>query len=728
MSNVELFSQNELAADEAELLKAAFEAEALSGPIEAMPWLLRSSGLYKWSSLTHPTTNPVLGGVEAALEAEVGSEALSPIVFQREELRLDVDGNYPQMTASGTLYRSFVLRVHWIANLVAVGPRTWTGTIWYKDGSVASFPYTSVKITAVRSLFASGRSATVTFSGGGALPRRRTYRFASNYFHPAEFEYDHESGVVPDLDIDTCAHPNRPATLPCQVLTTETIYRRAGFDATRNPAISDIPTDGPDVNLTWSDAEMHDAMQTYWSRFANKPQWALWVLFAKQHDIGPNLGGIMFDDIGPNHRQGTAIFYDSFISNAPAGDPAPAAAVKRLHFWTAIHEMGHAFNLAHSWQKDLGTPWIPLAAEPEARSFMNYPYFVAGGETAFFSNFEYRFTDSELLFLRHAPERFVQMGNADWFDHHGFEGASTLGANGFDLEIGVDRAKPIYDFLEPVVLEIKLTNISAEPKIVPSDILLDTGGMVVILKKAGKPARQWLPYAHQCRRAAAMVLQPGQEITESLFVSAGVNGWDLAEPGHYTVQMSMQINGADLLSNELQLRVAPPKSYEEEYVAQGVYTDEGGRVMAFDGSLVLDAGRNAWLELVERLPNSRAAAHARIALALPMTRNYRLLRIDAPEKAMAIDGRAAFAVAKKRPEEAAKHLEAALVDEAEVSATTLGRVDFEYYGKTYADWLKDSGADKEAKQVGDTVRKVAAKLARHHPAPKSQGAHKVAAE
>ena len=127
---------------------------------------------------------------------------------------------------------------------------------------------------------------------------------------------------------------------------------------------------------------MHDAMQIYWSHFANVPQWRLWVLFASLHDRGASLGGIMFDDIGPNHRQGTSLFNDSFIKNAPNGDPNPAAWVQRMKFWTACHEMGHAFNLAHSWQKALGTPWIPLANENEARSFMNYPYNVAGGQAA----------------------------------------------------------------------------------------------------------------------------------------------------------------------------------------------------------------------------------------------------------------------------------------------------------------------------------------------------------
>jgi hypothetical protein len=742
MSNVEFLSRNELAADEAELIKTALEAQELNVPIEGFLSLLRVSGLYSWSSklpfasAQRPVAIQPLSGPELEAppqtEAVSSGDALLPIVFQREELRIDVDGNYPQMTASGTLYRDFLLRVHWIARLTPIGPNLWSGSIWYKDGAVASFPYTSVKVHAIRSLFPALRSAVVTFSGGGATARTRAYRFASSYFHEAEFEYDHEVGVTPELQVDTCAHPNHPASLSCQTLTIETVFRRAGFNARRNPATTPIANDGPDPGLQWSDAEMHDAMQIYWSRFANKPQWALWVLFAKQHDMGSGLGGIMFDDIGPNHRQGTAVFYDSFISEAPPGDPAPGDAITRLHFWTAVHEMGHAFNLAHSWQKELGppwgSPWIPLVNEPEARSFMNYPYGVSGGESAFFSDFEYRFSDGELLFMRHAPERFVQMGNADWFDHHGFEGPKAVGTPSFAVDIGVNRTQPTFDFLEPVVLEVRLTNISREPKIVPSDVLLDTGRMVVVLKKDGKPARRWSPYATHCRKPTATVLQPGEEITESLFISAGVNGWDLAEPGLYTVQMAMEVDGIDLRSNTLRLRVTPPKSYDEEYVAQDIHTDAAGRVMAFDGSLVLDDGVNGWLELIGRLPTSKAAAHARIALALPLTRNYRVLRIDASPEAASIDGKAAFAVSKKKPDEASKLLGAVLVDNAEAAVATLGRVDYEYYGNIYAGWLKSSGADKEAKQVGDTVKKAAAAAKRSYPAAKSQVTAKAAAE
>lgn len=667
--------------------------------------------------MPRPMPDPVPIGRGSAATGEAALTPL-PIGFEREELRLDVDGQYPQMAASGVLQRGFSSRVHWIARLEADGANAWTGRIWYKDGDTAALPHTTVRITAVRSFFANQREATVTFSGS-ASPRTRTLSFSSFYFHKAEFEYDNEVGAAPMLDIDTGSHPNRPAGMPTGNLTIETVYRRSGFDAARNAAATAIPNDGPDPNATWSDAEMHDAMQTYWSRFANAPQWALWVLFAKRHDIGSSLGGIMFDDIGPNHRQGTAVFTDSFVATPPAGDPAPAAWVDRMMFWTAVHEMGHAFNLAHSWQKHLGTPWIPLSSEPEARSFMNYPFRVAGGQSAFFADFEFRFSDPELVFMRHAPERFVQQGNADWFDHHGFEGAAMDPEGSFHLQLRVDRSRPIFDFLEPIVLELRLTNLSGAPKIAPADLLEDAAHMTVVVKRDGRPTRQWLPFAHYCRKAETTVLMPGDSRTESLFVSAGRNGWDLAEPGLYTIQVAIEVEGYDVVSEPLRLRVTPPRGYDEELVAQDVFTDDAGRVMAFDGSRALEAGNDAWRSLVDRLPKSRAAVHARVALALPEGRDYRCLRIDAPAAATAIDGeaaKAAFEVVRKDAEGCRKALDKALVADADMAAETLGRADFEYYTAAYAGWLKDNGDKAAAKKVGDMARKAAARLApSEHP-------------
>jgi hypothetical protein len=650
------------------------------------------SGLYecRMPIATIPV-NPVSGGRLA------GSEGLGAVgIGQRfiaEPLRLDVDGRYPQHVASGSVIRSMTSSVQWIANLTPAGANRWTGTIWYKDGNVTGFPYTTVEIHVAPSAFPAQHNATAKFSGGGGSTLVRSYKFSSGYFHSVDFEFDSAEGEQATIDIDTHAHPNHPGTIPAERLSIQTVYQRAGFDVTTSPG-GPVPIAGAGVDAKWSNQEMHDAMQTYWSRFAPRAQWAMWVFFASLHESGTNLGGIMFDDIGPNHRQGTAIFNDSFIANPPAGDPAPAAWVRRMLFWTACHEMGHAFNLAHAWQKALGTPWIPLTNTPEARSFMNYPYKVAGGQMAFFQNFEFRFDDSELLFMRHAPNRFVQMGNADWFDHHAFEGANVSPEPALRLEVRVNRNQPIFEFLEPPVLELKLTNTSPDPQTLAQDILLDTEAMTVIVKKDGKPARRLVPYARYCRQSRVQVLAPTESLYESLFVGAGRNGWDLAEPGNYTVQIALRVGEEDIVSNPLRLRVRPPQGYDEEVLAQDFFSDDVGRVISFDGSRFFDGANDTLREISTRFADRLVAIHARIALGTQMMRRYK--RLGASEEHPS-GLRIEYDPARAR--EAVELLDRALVAQPDAAAGSLGHVDYRWYSERYADWLAEEQDPQDAARV-----------------------------
>jgi hypothetical protein len=442
--------------------------------------------------------------------------------------------------------------------------------------------------------------------------------------------------------------------------------------------------------------EMHDAMQIHWSRFANAAQWAMWVFYASLHESGTNLGGIMFDDIGPNHRQGTALFVDSFIAQPPQNDPSPAAWIDRMRFWTAVHEMGHAFNLAHSWQKSLGTPWVPLADDPEARSFMNYPYSVAGGQAAFFSTFEFRFTDQELLFIRHAPERFVQMGNAAWFDHHGFEEAPTAEDRTLALEIRVNRERERYEFLEPVWLELKLTNTGQQPQLVDADAL-DAGSLTLILKKQGREARQLVPFRQKCIEPATKVLMPGDSVYGTVLASAGINGWDVAEPGTYLVQAAARVGDEDVISNPLVLRIAPPVSHEEEYVASDVLTQDTARVLVFGGSRFLEGSNDVLREVVDRLPDRRIALHARVALGNPLILDYKL--IEPTEDLLGRKCR----IEKAKPDEAMTLIEPALVQQADTAAESFGHIRYRGLAERVARRFVQAGAEAEAASTLDSL-------------------------
>ena len=148
----------------------------------------------------------------------------------------------------------------------------------------------------------------MTYTGGGSTARTTRYQYVSQYFHPIEFEFDAAAGISGVTSINTGDHPTRPSGLPLEAISLETVYRRAGFDVTKSGGDSVVPLAGAGADAVWSNQEMHDAMQVYWSRFAPKAQWSVWVFFAALHEQGASLGGIMFDDIGPNQRQGTAIF------------------------------------------------------------------------------------------------------------------------------------------------------------------------------------------------------------------------------------------------------------------------------------------------------------------------------------------------------------------------------------------------------------------------------------
>ena len=195
---------------------------------------------------------------------------------------------------------------------------------------------------------------------------------------------------------------------------------------------------------------------------------------------------------------------------------------------------------------------------------MNYPYNVAGGQAAFFADFEYRFSDQELVFIRHAPERFVQMGNAAWFDHHGFEEAAVPAEPTLQLELRVNRERARYEFMEPVWLELKLKNVGDQPRLVDADVL-DADSLTVILKKQGKEARQLIPFRQKCTRPVTKALMPGDSIYGTVLASAGLNGWDVAEPGTYTIQAAAHFDDEDVVSAPLR-----PQDRPAELTRRGV--------------------------------------------------------------------------------------------------------------------------------------------------------------
>jgi hypothetical protein len=162
-------------------------------------------------------------------------------------------------------------------------------------------------------------------------------------------------------------------------------------------------------------------------------------------------------------------------------------------------------------------PAAPLPRQPWALSYVNYPFNYPAGLDAFFAAFEYGFSPNELVFLRHAPERFVQMRAEPWLVNHGFEKDAfeqlrSVASGALELELRVHR-ETRFEFLEPVVVELKLKNVSVTPVIVDSNAL-NGDELAIVVEKAGGDSKRWLPFARYCPAPSPKVLQPRGSVVQ----------------------------------------------------------------------------------------------------------------------------------------------------------------------------------------------------------------------
>jgi hypothetical protein len=605
-----------------------------------------------------------------------------------ETIRLDVDGTFPQMMASGSYERTMLSLAKptcWIAHpLKAVSYGTWEGPIVKVWGDASLIPHTKVSIHATPSqMYAFRARMTITFSGGPPAVTR-VLEFISPWFREVTFEFDTVQDSPRVTTINTCAHANHPSSLPCENLTFDKVYDRAGVDVTQSPHRRTVPLADAGGAGLWSDAELDAAMHKYWSTYSDSPDWAIWVLFAGKHER-TTLLGTMFDYSDQNQRQGCAIFNQALDDYVSSSYPQRAEHLARMRFFDAVHETGHCFNLHHAWltyNTELNWPFFDTISD--VATFMNYPEKVFD----FFGKFEYRFHDSELKFLRHAPETFVEMGDAPFYGGQTFfEPDDRTAPRPWKLEITLHRPRSVFEFLEPVTLIATLTNTSGHPQMIDQAVLEDGGNFALVIARVEGRARFWRPFAQRCFLPTPRALEPGQSVSASFFAGAGLDGWYLAEPGEYMMQAVLKTPDAVIATNPLRLRIAHPRSWDEEVVAQNFFTRDVGRALAFGATPSRSAVVQTLLEVVERLPERAVSRHAALALAQGAMRDHRVLRTASGEEP-------GFDVVRADHEEARRLFQRALFENPGAAVESLGGETLRNLAEGYAVYLKQSGAAK----------------------------------
>jgi hypothetical protein len=436
------------------------------------------------------------------------------------------------------------------------------------------------------------------------------------------------------------------------------VFSRVGVDLQTSTAERVVPLSLSGADEKWSDSELEGVLKHYWSRYKSQAQWSMWLLFAGLHEEA-DVRGKMFDHLGAYKRRGGAVFNDWWLSDFGPTEPNRDAQIHRRRFVTACHETGHCFDLIHSDEHGASN-WWPLGDEPYALSFMNNPESLGGNGSNFFDQFEYRFSDSELQFIRHAPEKFVEMGGPYYGDD--YSDASRAPFPAWTLDVSIGKSQQMFDFLEPVIVEVKLTNSSDRPQVIDENVLRTGDDVVISVRRSGGITTRLRPYVISCLGPKWRVLQSGESIRHSVFASAGTMGWLISEPGSYEVRVGLKTTAVNALAPALRIRVALPCGREEELLAQEFFTDDVGRTLALGGTSVMQQA-NAVLERVaDQMKDRPVARHAQLALGVPKLRPQKTLRLpegQAPLCSVAADG-GSIALTKPYPDEGRRLIRAAL--------------------------------------------------------------------
>ncbi len=449
-----------------------------------------------------------------------------------------------------------------------------------------------------------------------------------------ELEIDRIAGTTLPQPFNTLSVSNRPADLPALDLDVTRAYQRAGIDVRLLSDEEVFEATHAGADLKWDEDELHNAMTHHFSQWRDEPQWKLYLLVGTHFKLYPNhyVTGIMYDSQyrdpdDPFPRQGATAFY-STMQKVWGG--LSQAEFDRNYLRTCVHELGHALNLLHSFDKD----------RPDSLSWMNYPWRYPhgynlppgwNGTQQFWAKCRFEFDAEELRHLRHHALMEVIPGGAP-FGVLGHDVAAPTAASVEQQEkapLGLyTRTRPeryLFEFAEPTTVEIKLKNQTEAPVIVPDMLNPEFGLLELYIRDPKGRVRAYEPLFRLCGEPKTAELPPGESLYESVFVAYGKDGFYLEEPGEYQIWAVYGAGGLRLRSNALRIRVAFPQTPEEEDMALYTFGRDQGHVLYMQGANHLDRANDQLREVTERLPTTHLARYIHYCFGKGQAREFKNL-------------------------------------------------------------------------------------------------------
>ncbi len=547
-----------------------------------------------------------------------------PVGFQLE-LRVDIDGRRPLGRLSGDYYSVSGATTSyfgsWTVDAVTVHTSSSEVVVIGTARTTWTTTYTVARVTIPRrTVYQPAAPATIRWSTpSGAKGATYVCAREATAYRTVALEQDCESGVTPFTSYNTGSLASGG---PARTLSVAGAYGEAGIQMIDTGGANVIKTPAGHI---WNNASLHNAMVAHFSKYANVPQFKVWLMHAMRHEIGSGLLGIMFDQQGLQ-RQGCASFYQNISSGS--------AQHRRLQLYVNVHELGHCFNLFHSFHKSFMDP--PRPNRPGALSWMNYPQnYQPGGAAAFWAAFPFQFDGLELAHLRHGFRNAVIMGGNPFGKGAALEAGEEFAdrlsdTSGLELRISTSPARPILG--TPVVLQI---NLAAErgQQVHSRDQLHPRFGFVdVAVSRPRGDTIVHRPPVTYCAEPELVTAGSGEELPVSAYIGYDAEvGQIFEDVGTYRIRATYTApDGSIIVSGIATVRIAAPQGDYDEQVADLMLGDEAGMVLTLLGSdsEYLSTGTRALETVLAEHGNHPNAVYARLALGMNAARPFTAVQPD----------------------------------------------------------------------------------------------------
>jgi hypothetical protein len=454
----------------------------------------------------------------------------------------------------------------------------------------------------------------------------------SAFLRSIDLEIDRITGTELPRPFNTQSLAVRPADLLPLDMDIQRAYQRAGVNMRVLSDKEIVPPADAGADLKWDEDELHNAMIHNFSQWRDQPQWKLYLLIATHFRLYPQqlVTGIMYDSEyrdpnDPFPRQGAAAFYSTM--KEAWGNLSQAEFDCNL-VRTCVHELGHALNLLHSFDKE----------RPDSPSWMNYPWrYPYGynlppgwdGTNKFWQNCRFEFDLEELRHLRHHAMMEVIPGGAA-FGVLGHDVAAPAAVATDQLETApvalYVRTRPeryLFNFAEPVTVELKLKNQTQAPMVVPDMLNPEFGLLQLFIRDPKNQVHLYRPLFKLCGEARTTELPPGEKLYESIFITYGAKGFYFEQPGEYQIWAVYTAGGLRLRSNALRIRVSFPQTPADEEMALWTFGREQGHVLYMRGAGHLQSGSDQLREVTERFPNTNLSRYIHLCFGHSEARDFK---------------------------------------------------------------------------------------------------------